>query len=186
MVAMQTTEISPDKEMEAKLGYLDNQNHQLVEQIERMHMQREADAEEFEQKLGGYKQEIDRLEAIAQQKEILINNLNQQMSKESRTYHTVRDELQSVREAREEEILRQRSENKGLRSQMDSLRGELEEVRGKNLELHRRETEFEDKIEGIHGERISLVNQIREKQEECDRMRVALKETRIELELSRQ
>ena len=46
---------------------------------------------------------------------------------------------------------------------MDSLRGELEEVRDKNLELHRRETEFEDKIEGIHGERISLVNQIREK-----------------------
>lgn len=41
---------------------------------------------------------------------------------------------------------------------MDSLRGELEEVRAKNLELHKRETDYEDKIEGIHGERLSLIN----------------------------
>lgn len=41
---------------------------------------------------------------------------------------------------------------------MDTLRGELEEVRVKNLELHKRETESESRLEAIHAERESLIN----------------------------
>ncbi len=60
------------------------------------------------------------------------------MSKESKTYHSVRDELQSVREAREDEAHHARAENKILRGQTQALRLELEEVRGRNLDLHRK------------------------------------------------